>query len=192
MSRGTRTWLFAAAAVLAIVALVLMLMQSRGPQRAAPAPGATAPAPAAASPTPRMPPPIPEPPVPMNLPTAEPGLDQALARDYQRALVAQGIRVTALAITDRRASGGVRRADIVYRTATAGTLAALRPEVIRILSPGANPRLALDQITVRAFRPTGTLLGTITVAVADLDRWLKAQISDEEFTATWTVRGLSR
>lgn len=184
MFRVTRAWLFAAAALLTVVVITLVLMQDRAP-REAPAPGAASSAPATASPAP-------EPPVPMNLPTAESGLDEELARDYQRALVAQGIKVTALAITDRRASGGVRRADIVYRTATAGTLPALRPEVIRILSPGANPRMALDQITVRAFRPNGTLLASITVAVADLDRWLKAQISDDEFTATWTVRGLSR
>ncbi len=97
-----------------------------------------------------------------------------------------------LAISDRRASGGARRADIVYRIAAAGTLTAVRPALIRILAPGANPKLALDQITVRATRPNGTILGTVTVSVADLDRWLKAQMSDDEFYATWTVCGFSR
>ncbi|MGQ0568481.1 MAG: hypothetical protein ACT4P5_02960 [Armatimonadota bacterium] len=122
-----------------------------------------------------------------DMPAPAPSLDRALAWDYHKALAAQGVRVTALAIIDTRARGGIRRADIVYKSATNGTLPALRPEVIRILGPGSNPKLALDQIVVRATGPTGTVVATITVVVADLDRWLKTQISDDEFYNRWVV-----
>ncbi|MDR7481073.1 MAG: hypothetical protein QN183_09225 [Armatimonadota bacterium] len=114
--------------------------------------------------------------------------DSALAGDYRRALEAQGFRVLALAITDRRATGGARRADIVYVTRAGGTAAALRPEVARVAAPGANPRLALDLITVRAVRPNGSIVLTVTMAVPHLDRWLHAQLSDAEFYRTWTIR----
>lgn len=114
--------------------------------------------------------------------------DEALAGDYRRALEAQGFRVLALAITDRRATGGARRADVVYVTRTSGTLAALRPEIARVAAPGANPRLALDLITVRAARSGGRIVLTVTMAVPLLDRWLHAQLSDAEFYQTWTVR----
>lgn len=124
-----------------------------------------------------------------DMPTPAPGLDRALARDYQKALAAQGVRVSALAIIDTRARGGIRWADIAYKTATNGTLPALRPEVVRILGPGSNPKLGLDQIVVKATGPTGKVVATITVVVADLDRWLKTQISDDEFYNRWVVRG---
>ena len=51
-----------------------------------------------------------------------------------------------------------------------------------------RPRLALDLITVRAARADGTIAATISVTVPDIDRWLKAQITDDEFYRTWTVR----
>lgn len=143
--------------------------------------------PAVAAPTP-----APEPAVPVELATPMPGLDGALAQDYRRALVAQGIEVVSVGITDRRATGGVRQAAIFYRTRTDGTLAALRPEVIRVLAPGANPKLALDRITVRVTHRDGTTAATIALSVADLDRWLKTQIGDDEFFSRWTVRGASR
>ena len=192
MSRKRWHWLFGGAA--AAVALVIILFLSRGrvPEPEAPSP----PGQQVRQPSPGFPPPVSAGPtpgaVPIDLPTTPPGLDRELAGDYQRALAAQGLRITALAITDRRAAGGARRADIVYRTAAAGTLAAVRPELVRILSPGANPKLALDLITVRATRADGTVLGTVTVSVTDLDRWLKGQSGDDEFYATWTVRGFSR
>jgi hypothetical protein len=110
-----------------------------------------------------------------------------LARTYQRALTGQGFRIGALTISDRRATGGVRRAEIIYRAAAGGTVASLRPDLVRILSPGANPKLALDQITVRATGPGGAVIATVTVAVTDLDRWLKAQITDDQFFATWNL-----
>ncbi|MBI3998478.1 MAG: hypothetical protein HY355_05540 [Armatimonadetes bacterium] len=154
-------------------------------------PGAVATTPAAAPPartsTP-APTPAGEPQVPAELPTAEPGLDRALARDYRRALEGQGIRIIALAITDRRKAGGARRADIVYQTKTTGAITALRPEIVRIAGPATNPRLALDLITVRAARRDGVILATVSIAVPDIDRWLKTQISDDEFYATWAVR----
>lgn len=126
--------------------------------------------------------------VPADLPTPAPGLDRALAQDYRKALEKQGIRVTALVIVDDRARGGVRRADIVYTTRTRGVLEALRPEVVRVLGPGANPRLALDQIVVRPSRADGAVIAAITVTVVDLDLWLKAHLSDQEFYRRWVVR----
>ncbi len=179
MPRVKWRWLFGG--VIATAVLVSILLWSRG---RVPGPEAPSPLSPPVSPGPTRA-------VPIDLPTTPPGLDRELAKDYQRALVAQGLRITALAVTDRRATGGARRADIVYRTA-AGTLAAVRAELVRIVSPGANPKLALDQITVRATRADGTVLGTVTVSVTDLGRWLKAQMSDDEFYATWAVRGFSR
>jgi hypothetical protein len=128
-----------------------------------------------------------EPAVPEVLPAAAPGLDRELAADYRKALRAQGVEVTSLTIVDERASGGARQARIVYRTATDGRLAALRPEIVRILGPGANPRLALDRIVITPMR-FARPLALITVGVADLDRWLKAQIDDTEFYARWSVQ----
>lgn len=128
----------------------------------------------------------------LEIPTPPPGLDRALADDYRRALVAQGLQVISLKITDRRASGGIRRAEITYRTRTTGTLSALRPEVVRVIAPSANPRLALDLVVVQAVRRDGSVAATITVQVAVIDRWLKAQISDDEFYGRWAVKGGSR
>lgn len=185
-----------AAGVVALALLISsLLMRGRTPGPTVPA-FSDQPSPAApTSPPPPAPagqPPSPEPPVPVDLPTTPPGLDRELAGDYQRALRAQGFRITTLTITDHRATGGVRRANIVYRTAGGGTVAALRPELVRLLSPGANPKLALDQITVRAIGSAGAVIVTVTAAVADLDRWLKAQVTDDEFYASWTVRSPSR
>jgi hypothetical protein len=115
-------------------------------------------------------------------------VDDVLATAYRRALEAQGFRVLALAVTDRRARGGARRADVVYVTRTNGTVAALRPEIARVAAPGANPRLALDQLTIRAARPGGRIALTVTIAVPHLDSWLRAQIDDEAFYRTWTVQ----
>lgn len=173
--------------LLAAVVLVLVAVR-RVPPRDTQAPVGGAPAPSATSQAPGASPQAPDPAVPVAIPTGEPGLDRALARDYRKALEAQRIKVTALAITDRRATRGSRRADIVYQTSTSGTLDALRPEIARILGPGASPRLALDLITVRAARADGTIAATISVTVPDIDRWLRAQISDDEFYRTWTVR----
>jgi hypothetical protein len=128
-----------------------------------------------------------EPVVPIDLPTPRPGLDRALSTDYRRALEGQGFRIAALTIIDSRAAGGVRRAEIVYRSAGGSTVEALRPEIVRVIGPGANPRLALDQIVVRATRPDGKAVAMVTVTVADLDRWLKAQITDAEFYSRWTI-----
>lgn len=152
------------------------------------APGTAAPA-APRTPAPRA---APEPEVPEDLPTPPPGLDRELASDYKEALARQGIPVTSLEITDTRATGGARRAEIAYRTAAGPSMAALRPEIVRILGPGANPRLALDQITVRAIGPQGKVVASVTVSVPDLDRWLRAQIGDGEFYSRWTVRGPAR
>lgn len=128
----------------------------------------------------------------LEIPTPQPGLDRALADDYRRALVTQGFQVISLVITDRRAAGGIRRAEIAYRTRTAGTLSVLRPEVVRVIAPSANPRLALDLVVVRAVRRDGSVAAAITIQVAAIDRWLKAQISDDEFFGRWVVRGGSR
>lgn len=128
----------------------------------------------------------------LEIPTPPPGLDRALAGDYRRALAAQGFQVISLVITDRRAARGVRRAEIAYRTKTAGTLAALRPEVVRVIAPSANPRLALDLVVVRAVRRDDRVAAAITIQVAVIDRWLKAQISDDEFFGRWEVRSGSR
>lgn len=157
------------------------------PGPAAPASPPT-PAPRAAPATPV----VPEPAVPEVIPTPPPGLDQELARDYKEALARQGIPITSLEITDTRATGGARRAEIAYRTAAGQSMAALRPEIVRILGPGANPRLALDQITVLAVGPQGKVVASVTVSVPDLDRWLRAQIGDGEFYSRWTVRGPAR
>lgn len=128
----------------------------------------------------------------LEIPTPQPGLDRALAEDYRRALVSQGFQVISLVITDRRASGGIRRAEVSYRTRTVGTLSALRPEVVRVIAPAANPRLALDLVVVRALGRDGSGGTAITVVVAAIDRWLKNQISDDEFFGRWVVRGGSR
>jgi hypothetical protein len=152
------------------------------------APGGTAASPAPEPGAPEAAPtPAPEPVVPVDLSTPAPGLDRELAGDYRKALDAQGVRITDLTIIDTRATGGVRRAEIVYRTATDGSPAALRPEVIRVIGPGANPGLALDRLVVRAIRANGTAAATVTVTVVDLDRWLKAQITDDEFYGRWIV-----
>lgn len=136
--------------------------------------------------------PAPEPAVPVDLPTPAPGLDRALTSDYRKALTAHGHKVLGLTIVDTRATGGARRAEIIYQTATDGSMKALRPEVARIVSPGANPRLALDQIVVRPARPNGAVVVTVTVTVMELDRWLKAQTTDEEFYESWSVRQSAR
>lgn len=128
----------------------------------------------------------------LEIPTPQPGLDRALAGDYRRALETQGFQVISLVITDRRATGGIRRAEIAYRTRTAGTFSALRPEVVRVIAPSANPRLALDLVVVRAVRRDGSVAAAITVQVAVIDRWLKAQISDDEFFGRWVVNRGSR
>lgn len=138
----------------------------------------------AASPTPQAT--RTEPAVPAALPTTPPGLDRRLADDYKSALSKQGFQIVSLVITDTRSTRGLRRAEIVYRTRGA-TLSAVRREVVRLLGPGANPRLALDQIAVRPLRSNGAPLGTITVSVVDLDRWLKAQMTDAEFYGRWTL-----
>jgi hypothetical protein len=147
-------------------------------------PGASAPR----TPTPTTGTPAADPAVPIDLPTPPPGLDRALAADLRRALEGQGFRITGLTIVDTRATGGIRRAEIVYRTATDGSLEALRPEIVRILGPSVNPKLALDQIAVRPVRASGTAVATVTVTVVDADRWLKAQMSDADFYRRWTVR----
>ncbi|MDR7420588.1 MAG: hypothetical protein QN178_16945 [Armatimonadota bacterium] len=128
-----------------------------------------------------------EPVVPVDLPTPAPGLDRALAADFRKALEGQGVRVAALTITDTRATGGVRRVEIVYRTTTGRTLGALRTEIVRVAGPGANPRLALDQIAVRATTPSGKPIAAVVITVADLDRWLKAEMTDVEFYSRWTA-----
>ncbi len=191
MPRVTWQWLLGGAVGTAAVVIGLLLSQGRVSGPGGPGPEGPAPSGPQVSGE-RSPSGRPTGGIPIDLPTTPPGLDRELAGDYQRALVAHGLRVTALAITDRRASGGIRRADIVYRTAATGTLAAVRPELVRIISPGANPKLALDQITVRAARADGRILGSVTVSVVDLDRWLKAQMGDDEFYAAWIVRGFSR
>jgi hypothetical protein len=134
----------------------------------------------------------PEPDVPVDLPTPAPGLDRELAGDYREALTKQGINIVSLEIADARATGGARRAEIAYRTGAGPGIAALRPEIVRILGPGANPRLALDQITVRAVGRGGAVVASVTVSVPDLDRWLRAQITDEEFYSRWVVGGSKR
>ncbi len=126
--------------------------------------------------------------VPLEVPSPRPDLDRALAGDYRRALEGQGFQVVSVVITDRRAAGGARGAQVAYRTRTDGTPSALRPEVVRVIAPAANPRLALDVITVRVMRRDGSLAATITVSVTVLDRWLKAQMSDDEFFGRWSVR----
>lgn len=176
------------AAVLGLLAGVFRLNADRvaapAPQ-ISPQPAPNPQAPAASSGTP---PPVAEPAVPLDLPTPPAGLDRALTADYRRALEDQGIAIRALTIIDTRATGGIRRAEVVYRTATDGSLSALRSEIVRILGPGVNPKLALDQIVVRPIRPTGSAITVVTVTVADADRWLKAQMSDTEFYGRWTVQ----
>ena len=119
-----------------------------------------------------------------------PSLDQELAQDYQNALVRQGVRVSSLIIVDSRAQGGARRAEIIYRTSTNGTLAAIRLEIVRLLGPSANPRLALDQAFFFPTKTGTTAIGRVIVVVPDYERWLRNEISDEEFYGRWTVRGL--
>jgi len=117
----------------------------------------------------------------------EPELDRELSATYRKALERQGLKILGLAITDRRSTGGARRADVLYRTTTDGRLAALRPEMVRILSPGANSQLALDTITVRAALPSGRIAAAVSVTVPEVDRWLKSQMTDEEFYRRWIV-----
>ncbi|MGH2404102.1 MAG: hypothetical protein ACRDGN_06490 [bacterium] len=133
-------------------------------------------------------PPRPEPTVPASLPTAEPELDRQLAQGYRKLLEAQGLKITALAITDRRQTGGARRADIVYQTATAGTLKALRAEIARILGAGTSSRLALDIVTVRAVNASGKVVATVSAGIPDIERWLRKQSTDEDFYRAWIVR----
>jgi hypothetical protein len=179
MRRGA----LAAALGLAVLAGILYV-RAGGGRRMPPPPASPPPVPTAAMPKPA---PRADPTVPEDLPTPAPGLDRQLAADYRKALRAQGIEVASLTIVDRRASGGARQAEIVYRTATDGSIAALRPEIARIVSPGANPRLALDRIVVKPIRTAGPL-AVVTVGVADLDRWLKAQLDDAQFYARWSVQ----
>lgn len=148
------------------------------PQAVAPAPSTPAPAGSPGG----------EPTVPSSLPTAEPELDRELAQGYRKLLEGQGVKVTALAITDRRKTGGARRADIVYRTAISGGFDALRPEIARILGAGTSSRLALDIITVRAVKPNGRVVATVSAGIPDIERWLRKLSSDEDFYRAWTVR----
>jgi hypothetical protein len=120
-------------------------------------------------------------------PSHEPELDRELSTTYKKALEGQGFKILGLAITDRRARGGARRADILYRTTTDGRVVSLRPEIVRILGPGANPQLALDTITVRAALPSGRIAATVAVTVPEVDRWLKGQMTDEGFYGRWIV-----
>ena len=125
------------------------------------------------------------------IPSSHPmSLDQELAHDYQNALVRQGVRISSLVIVDDRAHGGIRRAEIIYRTTTTGTLAALRPEIVRLLGPSANPRLALDQTFFFPTKNGTAALGRIIVVVPDYERWLRNQMTDDEFYGRWTVRGI--
>jgi hypothetical protein len=176
-------------AVSAVVAWRWWTSQSAEPERTLPPASQSESSPAGtpsdAAPTAAAP--AAEPVVPVDLPTPPPGLDRELAADYRKALEGQGFSIGALTIVDTRAGGGMRRAQIIYRTRAGSTLAALRPEIIRMISPGANPRLALDQIIVRATRPDGAPIIAVTITVADLDRWLKTQITDTEFYARWTT-----
>jgi hypothetical protein len=182
-------WMIAGAAVaVLIVAVYLRLGRAPGSPDLSPlvnrgqptAPGS--PARPMASPTPGAQAP----------PSPEPGLDQELSVIYRKALEGQGIRVLGLAITDQRARGGARRADILYQTTTDGRIASLRPEIVRIISPGANPQLALDTITVRAAKSNGIVTVAVSVTVPEVDRWLKGQMPDDEFYARWIVRVPSR
>ena len=127
------------------------------------------------------------PPAPQASSPDEPELDRDLSATYKKALEGQGFKILGLAITDRRARGGARRADILYRTTTDGRLVSLRPEIVLILGPGANPQLALDTITVRAALPNGRIAATVAVTVPEVDRWLKSQMTDEEFYGRWIV-----
>lgn len=156
------------------------LRDAGSPPVVAPTPAVTAQAPSG----PRQP----EPTVPVSVPTAEPELDRQLAQGYRKALEAQGLKITALAITDRRQAGGARRADIVYRPATAGGLDALRPEIAKILGAGTSSRLALDIVTVRAVRANGKVIATVSAGIPDIERWLRKQSNDEDFYRSWTVR----
>lgn len=144
------------------------------------------------APTPPSPAPVgparAEPTVPSSLPTTEPDLDRELAQGYRKLLEGQGFKVIALAITDRRKTGGARRADIVYQTSISGRFDALRPEIGRIFGAGTSSRLALDIITVRAIQPNGKVVATVSVGIPDIERWLRKQSSDDEFYRTWTVR----
>ncbi len=180
-------WLLLAAG-LAVVLFTLVrggsLREAGSPQGGAPTPASTAPAPAGS--------PRPEPTVPISVPTAEPELDRQLAQGYRKLLESQGLKVTAVAITDRRQAGGARRADIVYQTATAGGFDALRPEIAKILGAGTSSRLALDIVTVRAARATGKVVATVSAGIPDIERWLRKQATDDEFYRTWTVRTPSR
>lgn len=186
-----KRWRWAAAAAGAAAAILAVVLAA-GLQRAGPPPTIATPGSPvrAVSPSPVAAPT--EPVVPADIPTPDPDLDRALARDYRKALEAQGLRIAALTITDTRASGGARVVEITYRPAQARTLAALRPEVVRVLGPAANPRLALDQATVRLTDARGTVLATIQVSVPDVDRWLRAQITDDDFYRRWTVTGRLR
>jgi hypothetical protein len=129
----------------------------------------------------------PSPPAAQTQSSDEPELDRELSAAYKKALETQGLKILGLAITDRRSTGGARRADILYRTTTDGRLVSLRPEIVRIVSPGANPKLALDTITVRAALPSGRIAATVAVTVPEVDRWLKSQMSDQEFYGRWVV-----
>ncbi len=175
--------MLAAAVVVVLVAVRRVPLRDGQTPALAPAPSATGQAPGG--------PQTPEPIVPPNVPTSEPELDRQLAQDYRKALEAQRLKITALAITDRRSSGGSRRADIVYKTATSGGLTAVRPEIARILGAGTSPRLALDIITVRAARADGRIVATVSAGIPDIERWLKRQINDDEFYRTWVVRAPS-
>lgn len=126
--------------------------------------------------------------VPSAMPTPAPGLDAALARDYRMALERQGIRVVALTIVDRRGAGGARVAEVAFQPRASGSLEALRPELGRILGAAASPRLALDQVTVRAVGPGGRVITTVSVSITVIDRWLRGEMSDDAFAREWTVR----
>ncbi len=190
------TWMIAGAAVVILAAVAYQrLYRAPGTPDLSPLVNRGQPA-GPGSPTGPVPSPAPgarvSPSVPDIMPSAEPGLDRELSAIYRKALESQGIKVLGLAITDQRASGGARRADILYRTAADGRIATLRPEIVRIISPGANPRLALDTITVRAAKPDGTIAATVSVTVPEVDRWLKGQMPDQEFYSRWVVRTPSR
>lgn len=186
-----RRWWWAAAAAGAAAAILAVVLAA-GLQRPQTSTTTVAPGTPGAAAAPAEPAAPTEPAVPVDIPTPDPDLDRALARDYRKALEAQGLRIAALTITDTRASGGARVVEITYRPAQARSLAALRPEVVRVLGPAANPRLALDQATVRLTDARGTVVATIQVSVPDVDRWLRTQLADDDFYRRWTVTGRLR
>lgn len=182
------TWSTRIIVTLAVVAVVVVAYQrfirTPGPDLS---PLVNRGQPSASPAVPRAPGAPASPPAPQVSSSDEPELDRELSATYKKALEGQGLKILGLAITDRRTRGGARRADILYRTRTDGRLVSLRPEIVRILGPGANPQLALDTITVRAALPNGRIAATVAVTVPEVDRWLKSQMTDEEFYGRWIM-----